>query len=267
MDPLQPLIANLHADGRPRIWSLVITVFGDCVQHRGGRVATARLSRLLGRIGVETGALRTALSRLSRDGWVEGRKSGRTSSYVLTERGLDAFVSASARIYAAPPAMPVRAWVFDSPPVPGALAAAGGSLRPAPVSDAADGFRITGEIAAQSAPAVWAALPPAHETALHRLGEDLIAQELVSDVPLDAAAARMLLVHRWRRLILRWPDVPAEFLPDDFRPRDLHRAMASAYARLSPAAEAWLDMAEGEMPSMPDPAAEFGARFGLSQNA
>ena len=68
MDPLDPVITALHAESRLRVWSLVITVFGDCVQHRGGAISTARLGRLLGRIGVEPGALRTALSRLGRDG-------------------------------------------------------------------------------------------------------------------------------------------------------------------------------------------------------
>ncbi|NBR89524.1 MAG: phenylacetic acid degradation protein, partial [Rhodobacteraceae bacterium] len=43
MDPLAPLIDALHAEGRLRVWSLVITVFGDSVQHRGGRISTARL--------------------------------------------------------------------------------------------------------------------------------------------------------------------------------------------------------------------------------
>ena len=63
MDPLVPLINTLRAEGRLRVWSLVITAFGDLVQHRGGAVSSARLNVLLGRIGVEPGALRTALSR------------------------------------------------------------------------------------------------------------------------------------------------------------------------------------------------------------
>ena len=81
MDVLEPLITSLHAEGRLRVWSLVVTVFGDAVQHRGGRIATLRLQHLLERVGVEAGALRTALSRLTSDGWVvrdrEGRKIGR----------------------------------------------------------------------------------------------------------------------------------------------------------------------------------------------
>ena len=76
MDPLAPLIETLTADGRLRVWSLVITVFGDSVEPRGGTISTARLGRLLGRIGVGSGALRTALSRLAGDGWVTAQRKG-----------------------------------------------------------------------------------------------------------------------------------------------------------------------------------------------
>lgn len=266
MDPLRPLIETLNADGRPRIWSLVITVFGDCVAPRGGRIATARLSRLLARVGVETGAVRTALSRLSQDGWVEGRRSGRTSSYALTPRGLQEFAPATQRIYAPPRERSVGTWVFDSPAV-GGLKVAGGGLRPAPVSDAPQGMRITGALAPESAAAVAEGLDPAHRLALQRMAVDLVAQEMVGDTPLDHAAARLLLVHRWRRLILRWPEVPTDLIPADIAPRDLHRAMARAYARLTPGTEAWLNTAEGEMPAMPPASEDVARRFSFTQSS
>ena len=262
MDPLKPLIDNLNAEGRPRIWSLVITVFGDSVQHRGGRIATARLSRLLGRIGVETGAVRTALSRLSQDGWVEGKRSGRTSSYTLTDRGLQEFGPATARIYAPPRQRPVGEWVFDWPGVEGALRLGQGSLRPAPVTDTPGGLRMTGTLTGDAGAQVRASLDPDHAVALERMAQDLTALSGIDASPLDAAAARLLQVHRWRRLVLRWPEVPAELMPEDAAPRDLRRAMAEAYKHLAPAAEAWLDTADGEMPAMPPAGPDFSLRFG-----
>lgn len=59
------LIERLHARGRPRVWSLVITVFGDAIVPRGGRVALATLQEVMERLRVEPGALRTAMSRLA----------------------------------------------------------------------------------------------------------------------------------------------------------------------------------------------------------
>lgn len=251
MDPLQPLIDTLHADGRPRVWSLVITVFGDSVQHRGGHVPTVRLSRLLGRIGIETGALRTALSRLARDGWVDGTRHGRSSSYTLTQDGQSRFGPATQRIYAAPRSGPVAEWVFLTEPVPGALRLAGGSLCPAPATEAVCGLRLTGRLDPGAGDPVWQALEPGHRTAIERLAGDLRHLEPLCLAPLDAAAARTLLIHRWRRLVLRWPDLPMELTPETLEPRDLHRAVARAYHRLTPAAEAWLDAPDGDTPAMP----------------
>ena len=101
MDPLAPLISALHSEGRLRAWSLLITVFGDMVQHRGGEIGTLRLGQLLGRVGVEGGTVRTALSRLTRDGW-ERERAGRSSRYRLSAQGIDHFAPATTRIYAAP---------------------------------------------------------------------------------------------------------------------------------------------------------------------
>lgn len=260
MDRLSPLIESLNADGRPRVWSIVITIFGDCVQHRGGHVATQRLSRLLGRIGIETGALRTALSRLSSDGWVQSTRSGRTSSYSLTPRGLEDFGPATARIYAAPGGR-AREWVFDTREPPRGLRVAGGWLRPGPVANTAQGFRLTGRLAPESAREIWQALEPGHRAALERLGKDLTALQGFAGPPLDCAAARVLLIHRWRRLILLWPEVPPGVLPEDIPAGDLHSAVAAAYARLTPDAEAWLDSGDADMPALPAPAPGSRTRF------
>lgn len=265
MDPLLPLINNLNADGRPRVWSLVITVFGDLVQHRGGRVQTVRLSQLLGRVGIESGALRTALSRLSRDGWVEGRKTGRTSSYKLTPSGVQQFGPATARIYAAPRTKPVQTWRFSLSHAPGALRVAGGWLHPGkPISK---GFELTGTLGKHSGPEIWGGLAADHKQALNQLALDLLALT-GTDLPMiDAAAARTLLIHRWRRIVLRYPEVPAEFFPTEFPVQALHQQVAALYHRLTPQTEAWLDTAAGEMPAMPTAKTAQTNRFGLSQNA
>jgi len=262
-DPLAPLIRSLHADGRPRVWSLVITVFGDVVQVRGGRIATGRLRRLLGRVGIETGALRTALSRLASDGWVESHRDGRLSSYALTASGEAEFGPATARIYAPPRLGPVKSWRFGSGPAEGRLAIAGGWLAPADQAAPTEGFGIEGALTEGAAAAVWDALPASHQSALMRLQGDLDALRRPPLPPLDAAVARILLIHRWRRLVLRWPEVPAEVMPEG---QSLHDQVAATYARLLPAAEAWFDTASDGLAAMPASAAALSDRFKLQQN-
>ncbi len=147
MDRLAPLIETLNADGRLRVWSLVISVFGDLVQHRGGAMDTARLQRILGRIGVEPGAVRTALSRLSRDGWVTGDRNGRISTYRLTPEGVGSFAQATQQIYAAPHAGPVTEWWFETGTKAAGLPFYGGVLRPAgDTLDPGVSFRLAGRI-------------------------------------------------------------------------------------------------------------------------
>lgn len=262
MDPLAPLLTTLHADGRLRVWSLVITVFGDSVQLRGGRVTSARLGRLLARIGVEPGALRTALSRLARDGWVESARDGRFSHYRLTAGGKARFTDATSRIYAAPRAE-VDDWALslDTRPDDTVPHLGGLSLRPADAPAPPARFRLSGKITTL-APDLTCAdlLTPDHLSALDALRRDLEGLDALND-PLDAAAARILLIHRWRRIVLRHPEVLAPLLPPGWA-KAPRAAVAQAWHALTPQAEAWWDRGNPDLPPMPAPDPALWARFG-----
>lgn len=258
MDPLAPLLSSLHADGRPRVWSLVITVFGDLVQHRGGVISTARLGALLGRIGVEPGALRTALSRLGRDGWVTSERAGRTSLYRLTAEGEGSFAPATARIYA-PPQGPVAAWALHVRLTPQGPVA---GLVPAGQAPGDVDCVVTGDLTGITEDWRRSLLDPAQRVALERLAADLatLGEARLSD-PLDAAAARMLLIHRWRRIVLRHAVPAPQLMPEDAPLRDPRAAVAAAYLRLAPVAEGWLDADLGDQAPMRPADARFARRF------
>jgi phenylacetic acid degradation operon negative regulatory protein len=263
MDPLAPLITALHSEGRLRVWSLVITVFGDLVQHRGGQISTARLGQLLGRVGVEKGALRTALSRLGHDGWVTRERHGRTSIYRLSAQGLDRFAPATTRIYAAPRTAPVSQWAV----VVTLTENDGQSVILCPAENAPRGgdCRVVGSLAQVSDAYRAALVSPAHAGALGALDADLQALQAGVLTSPDAAAARMLLIHRWRRIVLRFSEIPAYLMPDTVALRDPRLSVARAYGRLVPAAERWLDTAFPGLPSMPAASAGFAQRFGGAQ--
>jgi len=269
MDPLDPVITALHAESRLRVWSLVITVFGDCVQHRGGAISTARLGRLLGRIGVEPGALRTALSRLGRDGWVDSARKGRLSHYRLSPQGVARFSEATSRIYAAPRNQPVSGWVLSTEGTPQTAVSLGG-LWLAPSDNPATmkpDFRMEGQITHLSPDLRASLISPDHALALRRLHADLDRLALPGANPLTHAAARILLIHRWRRIVLRFPDLPQNLLPDDLSSQDPRSRVASAYRLLTPGAETWLDSTDGEITPMPVPDDSFSHRFGLHLSA
>ena len=97
------LSGKLNRLGDLRVWSVIITIFGDAVVPRGGVVPASALSAITERLGIRPEALRVALYRLAKDGWVTRRKSGRNSFYALSDTGRAEFLSASQRIYASGP--------------------------------------------------------------------------------------------------------------------------------------------------------------------
>lgn len=262
MDPLSPLIGALHSEGRLRVWSLVITVFGDLVQHRGGQISTARLGQLLGRVGVEQGAMRTALSRLGRDGWVESERSGRTSLYRLSAQGLERFAPATTRIYAAPETAAVSSWSLAIRLDP----AGNPEITLGPASDApnAPDCQVVGQVQSLSEPYRESLLSEDHRKAISTLARDLNAIPNNPADPLDAAAARLLLIHRWRRIVLRYPERHPALMPKGAVLQDPRAEVARAYAALWPAAEAWLSTGSDTFQAMPDVNAEMPPRFGTA---
>ncbi len=263
MDPLAPLITALHSEGRLRVWSMVITVFGDLVQHRGGQISTARLGAILGRVGVEQGALRTALSRLGRDGWVLSDRIGRTSHYRLSAQGLARFAPATTRIYAAPRNVPVTRWAITL-----RLGQSGrpeANLSPTADIDGAADCLVVGELQQISDAYRASLLSEEHREALAALATDIgVLSETSPPTLLDAAAARVLLIHRWRRIALRFPEIPFELMPDNAPLADPRRAVADVYRQLSPASEAWLDSDFASLPPMAVVVEPPPQRFGVA---
>lgn len=261
MDPLKPLVDAFHADGRPRVWSLVITVFGDCILSRGGKVPSARLRLLLDRIGIGDGALRTALSRLVADGWLLREREGRNTLYRLTGRGVEEARRASALIYAPPRQGPVPAWRFwlGGDAVPSRALSIGAALawpEDDPDAPAAGGAVVSGRLLSLPDPMKGTVTSDRQRVEAERLDADLafltdLLERNALGAPLDALSARILLVHRWRRYVLRYVDVPAEVAPPGWPGADLRPRVARTWRALLPASEVWLDTEVAGAPPLP----------------
>ena len=65
------LVAQLSHDGTPRVWSLIVTIFGDLARESGMSLSGTALSRMTARVDVRAEATRVALHRLRRDGWID----------------------------------------------------------------------------------------------------------------------------------------------------------------------------------------------------
>ncbi len=255
-----------HVRGRPsRTWSLVISFFGDAIVPRGGEADLSTLTAFCAGLAIDAGAVRTALSRLVRDGWFTREKRGRNSFYRLSPHGHDVFASAAVRIYAppAPAATPELTLLL----VPGAsrtgtLAA---ELAEKGYGSPQAGVWITPHIEAELPPmpdllrlaargdAVTLRSLAARSWPLQALGghyRDFItafaplASEIANGVNLDdaqAMLARVLLINEYRRIALRDPHLPSVLLPEDWPSAQARSLGARLYAQLFQPAESWLD--------------------------
>lgn len=258
----------------------------------------ADLIALLAAFDLNDGQVRTALSRLVADGWLEAERLGRRSLYRLTEIGRHRFEEATRRIYAGPP----REWRGDWHVVllpPGAtrdelgkdLGWLGfGTLAPGvllhPSADAASLASVIRDLPAEEQPLVIAgaaALP-----APPRLLPELVARcwdlqalalsyrELLArfaglqaalrqgfkPAPLPALLARLMLIHDYRRIILRDPMLPPKLLPRDWIGREAYAAAKSLYRALAKPAEHWIDAhLHADSGPLPPPGAAFRRRF------
>lgn len=272
-------VAHLRAEPS-RTWSLVITFYGDAIVPRGGEVWLGTVLQFFAHLGIANGVVRTAMSRLAADGWLARRRAGRESFYGLPPRGHATFLEAAAHIYQPPPAawpghfdLVLTARVGEREQMRAAMLASGfASL--APDAWIAPGDRATPSLAggalrlelrgdAATARALAARVWPLERmaasytrfiVAFAPLRASLAAGRKLSD--LDALAARVLLVHAFRRIVLHDPLLPPAVLPAAWPGTEARTLCADIYRRVLPGSERWLDANGRVAPEVPLPVAQ-----------
>lgn len=249
---IRPLVDALHAGGRPRVWSIVITIFGDVTPHRDWRIAMSDLQALMEPMGIGGGALRTAMSRLAAEGWVEREKEGRNAFYALAPARRAEVAQAGETIYALRP-IEKTGWAIAIDPAPpeepGGASRLARNVRLIPAAEMtrewrADRLVIRGEAALTPSWAEETLLPPDSAAGFADLAQVLDGvfdngSALRALPPRDAMIARVLLVHFWRRLRLRHPFLPEDFVPATWPIHDAHRLTRRLYDCVIAQSEAW----------------------------
>ncbi len=278
---LAPRLSALH-DGPHRTGSLIVTLFGDAIVPRGGELSVVSLLAIMDAMGIGEGVVRTAASRLSAEGWLERRRVGRRAFYRLAEAGEAVFAEATRRIYGPPPvsedgrlSLVLLAAGGNRERAHAALESAGwASIAPgvfvAPhgraVPDLAELLRLEAEPARGQGAAIAAlAWPLEAIAARYRRFLGIWEPALADDRPVEplaALVARLLLIHDYRRAVLKDPLLPAPLLPADW-PKPAARALCGRlWHRLLGPSEAWLDAhATTEAGPLPPPGPELRARF------
>lgn len=214
-DPITSLALALSEDSPLKLWSVIVSCLGDCAQAGQAEVSGLALSALVERIGLQPQAMRVALHRLKRDGWIDSRREGRVGFHRLTESGQAQSRAVAARIYG-PSARGAPCRLVGFPPdAPDALALLPGTLSAVPISRSF--ALVCGPD--HDIPEEWlVARPEAREWPIwvrEVLDEAACEAEfgaLCNALPspdasprdrLDRFALRVLVLHGWRRLVLR----------------------------------------------------------------
>jgi phenylacetic acid degradation operon negative regulatory protein len=239
---------------------VVISIFGDLVQPRQQTISVQELLSLTGHAGIEENAVRTALSRLAKEGWVERRKDGRHAFYRLNDLGKTSFLAATERIYNHSFVSQSSRWnlgFFDSPvsyakdemPLGFTLSKHWQLINDEDAHHFSDANNMLFPTSAVDAPEwVLENLLPDNLAKHYRdflldikpLTEKRDAIKLMS--PLCALTTRFLLIHAWRRMVLRHPLMPQGLLPPDWPGATCHDAICSIYPQLVERSEPWWEV-------------------------
>lgn len=298
-DSLWAHLQALLAAEPPRAGSLAVTIFGDVVAAQGGSVWLGSLVAAMAAFGLNARQVRTAVFRLAQDDWLRAEQRGRRSYYALTASGQRLYARAAARIYAAEQPAWNGEWtlVTTAAGMPARLrdelrkrlgwqgfGVLGGAVLAHPAADAEALGETLAELDSDAAVVVWQA----------RAREARALQELVrSTWPLDELGAqfsafcarfeplavrlqqgavcadrdafvlRCLLIHHYRRILLRTIDLPAELLPRAWPGFRAMRLVQHIYGHIHAAASAHAGaVLEQETGPLPAPGAAFYRRFG-----
>jgi phenylacetic acid degradation operon negative regulatory protein len=287
---VETLLDKFHERTPIRAGSLIVTVFGDAVMPRGGVLSLTSLHEIMRAFRISDTLVRTALSRLVSEGWFERWKVGRNSYYRLTAQGQEAFARATQRIYADPP----QDWqgsfdllllenAQDRSALRGELAAAGyGALGPdllmaaAPVGKVGPYLRLVATPAdlATARRLVERAWPLADIGSRYRRFIDAYSGTLgalergAGFTDIDALLVRILLIHDYRRAVLKDPLLPSQLLPKPWAGTAARALCGTIYRTLLPAAERWIDThAQNDLGPLPAVDRDFRQRFVTTEPA
>ena len=292
-NPISDRIDAFCRQRRVQASSLIVTIFGDAVLPRGGRVWLGSLIQLLEPMQLNERLVRTSVFRLVKDGWLSAETVGRRANYALTPWGRRRFEEASSQIYAACAPVWDKRWrmmlvvgelstrqreqlrrtlfwkgfgligpnCFIHPGVQlgeviDALSAEGlQALLPQLVPMMAEDFQSTH--AASDADLVmraWdlSALGQSYAEFVAMYSPILAHAQAVSVADDEQAfLLRMLLIHDYRRLLLRDPELPDALLPKDWSGRQARVLCKELYKQIEAASERYLDktlqLADGPM--------------------
>jgi len=299
----EALIHGLLERVRLRAPSLIVTVLGDSIAPHGGSFWIGSMIEAMATFGLNERLVRTAIFRLTKEEWLTATQIGRRSYYSLTPRGIKRFEEAFHRVYDMPDGPWDGTWTLamldgqaiaaeDRDKIRRELTWAGfGTASNFVYAHASMGANEARDKLADLGILDHALIlrsrieyPGDDEAALAFVRRcwdlDQIASQYagflesfrpiwhalrdgMAPSPATAFMIRTLLIHEYRRLTLRDPQLPAELMAHDWEGAAARTLTRNIYRKVTPGVERYLtrnfETADGPLP---EAAASFRTRFG-----
>lgn len=256
--------------------SLVFDLFGDYLRYRGGEARLRTLTALMGCFDVPETTVRVVVTRLRKEGWLESRRDGRETTYLLTDAAWKLLDEGRSRIFDRATGPWDGQWHMVIYSVPESERALREQLRKklswlgfGPLS--ASVWLSPHDRIAQVR-ASFADHPAARLDAFHARSEGAGSDRGMADRAWDLAALdrdyaallavyrprlagyragrlhgraalveRMRLMHDYRLFPFRDPDLPPELLPPGWSGRATHEVFLEAHGLLRAPADTFVD--------------------------
>ncbi|QDG77732.1 PaaX family transcriptional regulator C-terminal domain-containing protein [Labrenzia sp. PHM005] len=251
--PKDTSLKSLLSPYPPKAGPLIVTIYGDIVEPRGGSLWVGDLITLCGKFGVNESLVRTAVSRLVSRDQLQGEREGRRSYYSLTPSARSDFHAAADRIFGPPdsecqllmviqPDKSAQDQLFEQ-----GFGAVGDSLflgvdRPGRTSTGAR-FRAVPDRASDletqallSRAFDLGSLARAYKDFIQRFG--VLTAKTIDG--LQALTLRLAMVHAYRAIRLKDPQLPPSVLPEDWPGHAARSLFAESYLQLSEAADPYI---------------------------
>ena len=249
--------------------SALFDLYGDYLRPRGGRAPVSALVKLLAPLGIAAPAVRTAISRMVRQGWLRPVHLTSGPGYLLTPKAAGRLDEASSRIHRTgrvawdgrfdlivlqspvPPrearrlthlgygALGDHAWVAPRAVEEVETLMTSASVRYERfVAAHAAGSPGAAEVAGRAWDLAKIARAYEHFIATQR---PIVAAVTARSTDEEAFTARFGLVHSWRSFLIRDPQLPAALLPSPWPGAGAATFFDRHTARLRPAADRYVE--------------------------
>lgn len=284
-----------------RAKSLIITLFGDVISQHGGEIWLGSIARSVEALGINDRLVRTSIFRLAKEGWIEVEREGRKSFYGFTRSGSKEYQRAAQRIYSAggnswrggwqiliPTHLPEHLrddfrrslnWLGFRAISNGTFARPGGDEES--IRDLLDEFDLNSGVIVMEAKTTsltsskeWRNVVSEYWQ-LETLEADYrqliglfrpLKKTLDNGVlptPLEAFQARILLIHEYRRILLRDTPLPDDLLPNRWQGTVARQLVQGLYRDLAAPSTHYIQTElVNRQGRLPEPESYFYQRFG-----